>query len=121
MERDRLKKMMELQRDFQKKFYDIENLSDKERVELTKTFMLHLHREVAEALNMLPFKFHKNYDWSKFSLDREEYLEELIDVFKFYLTIVVIWGYDDKQFFDMFLHKTEKVAKRFEEDWKEKI
>lgn len=103
--------MLAEQRDFQKNFYDIDNLQFTERVALTKEYILCSMRELGEALNTLPWKSHRKYEDTA-SINREELLEELTDVMKFVLNLYLIWDFDSRDLIDAFAKKSEKVRQR---------
>ena len=114
MEELKLEKMFEEQTTFQKNFYLIEDLSNEEKVRLSKEFILAAHRELGELLNTLPWKSHRKYDEG--SVDFEEVLEEAIDVFKFLLNVCIIWNCEPEEFYNMFVMKSMKVKERLEQE-----
>jgi NTP pyrophosphatase (non-canonical NTP hydrolase) len=69
---------------------------------------LHLIREITEVLDCADWKLHRN----KTPATREELLEELIDVFKFWLCLVIHNGFSPAQIFGMFNAKSDIVEKR---------
>ena len=81
--------MFERQKEFQANFYNIDNLTEEQKIKLTKEFILSMHRELGEILNIIPWKVHrqnnKNYDVN-------ELHEEIIDTFKFMLNLCLIWS-----------------------------
>ena len=75
-----LTRIWERQKEFQKNFFDPDNISEKDKIRFTKEFILSIHRELGEVLNIIPWKIHranqKEYDIAHLQ-------EELIDCFKF--------------------------------------
>ena len=68
-----------------------------------------------EVLDEIDWKMHKS---KTTSLNRENILEECIDVFKFLLGIFYIWEFNSNDFKLMFHQKSETVEKRFEDSKK---
>lgn len=108
-----LTKIWEVQRDFQKNFYDLENLSEEDKLKFTKEFILSMHRELGEVLNEIPWKLHRaNSD--DYSVDHVQ--EELIDVQKFLLNLFLIWGMNPDTFYDLFMKKSAIVQARYDSE-----
>lgn len=108
-----LTKIWETQREFQKNFYDLENLSEEDKIKLTKEFILSMHRELGEVLNEIPWKLHRanSQDYSI-----EHVQEELIDVQKFLMNLFLIWGMTPETFYDTFMKKSAIVQARYDEE-----
>lgn len=111
-----LKSIFEEQRDFQKNFYDIDNMSEEEKVSYSKEFILCAHRELGEVLNILPWKSHRKLE--KKEIDVSELKEEIIDSFKFLLNLCLIWGMDSEEFKKLFFEKSQIVRERFKNEFK---
>lgn len=113
MESDLLNQIVEEQRDSQRLFYDIDNLSVPEKVAQTKEHILSLHRELGEVLNEIPWKTHRantgEYDELKIQ-------EELIDCFKYLMNVCIIWGMDAEVLHKTFMAKSAIVRQRFEKE-----
>lgn len=77
-----------------------------------KDYILHLISETDSLLNTINWKIQ---DFSKDSkeVDRAEVLEEWIDIFKFWLSIGMMFGFSVADFEKMYWEKTEKVKERF--------
>lgn len=98
------------QKDFQKNFYNPDALDFDEKVSLSKEYILCAIRELGEVLNTLPWKTHRLYDFK--SVDKKEYGEELIDVVKFILNLMIIWDMNEEDFVSIFMDKSSKVRER---------
>lgn len=102
-----------VQKDFQKNFYDLENLSEEDKIKFTKEFILSMHRELGEVLNEIPWKLHRaNSD--DYSVEHVQ--EELIDVQKFLLNLFLIWGMTPETFYDLFMKKSAIVQARYDSE-----
>lgn len=108
---NKLRDILTEQRDSQRLFYDIDNLTDAQKVIQTKEHILSLHRELGEVLNEIPWKSHRanNHDY-----DLSKIQEELIDCFKYLLNVCIIWDMDEDVLFDLFVKKSKVVRARFE-------
>ncbi len=110
-----LKDIFKEQKDFQKKFYDIDNMSKEEKVNYSKEFILCAHREIGEVLNLLPWKSHRKLKEKEIELKKLK--EELIDSFKFLLNLCLIWGMNEEEFKKLFFKKSEIVRKRYKDEF----
>ena len=110
-----LKEIFKEQKDFQKNFYNPDNMTDEEKVNYSKEFILCAHRELGEILNILPWKSHRNLENTDINLD--ELKEEIIDSFKFLLNLCIIWGVDADDFENLFFKKSKIVRKRYKEEF----
>ena len=67
--------------------------------------------EMFEALQHLKnWKSHKKKGDSSF--DREEFLEEMVDAFNYFMAMFVMLGVTPEEFFDAYLAKNEKIHDR---------
>lgn len=67
-----------------------------------------LSKEVSEVLDCIPWKFERVLEPEP----REKLLEELVDVFKFYIRLLVIHEVTEKEFQEAFNKKSDIVEKR---------
>lgn len=111
-----LANIWETQKEFQKNFYDLENLSEADKIKLTKEFILSMHRELGEVLNEIPWKLHRAND-KEYSVEHIQ--EELIDVQKFLMNLFLIWGMTPETFYDIFMKKSAIVQARYDEEKKD--
>jgi len=115
-----VKEIWDVQRKFNNKFFkkrfgkNIDEIEGKELIEETKSFILHLSREVFEVLNSIPFKTHRSYH--DFELVRGNIVEELIDVQKFLIGLFQLWGVDEEEFRNEFMRKSKVVEQRYEQE-----
>lgn len=109
---DKLDQIFKEQKDFQYFFYDLDKLTQKEKVERTKEFILCAHRELGEILNLLPWKSHRNI-YQNTNINIYALSEEAIDCFKFMLNIFLIWGIDADKFKEIFDKKSKIVRERY--------
>lgn len=108
-----LEKIFDRQKEFQKNFYDVDNLTEEQKIKLTKEFILCMHRELGEVLNIIPWKAHRQ---NSKQYNVKELHEEIIDTFKFMLNLCLIWGIDATQFNQLFLDKSEIVERRYRKE-----
>ena len=103
----KLSTAMKQQKSFSDLFFNSDNMSDKEREEITKTFVLSLHAEVAELSSAVNIKDHRT---STHPVDLNKILYKSVDVFRYTLALLNLWGIDPETFVsacndkDLFLH-----------------
>lgn len=90
----------------------LDQLTEDDRIALTKDYLLSLHSEITEVLNNVPWKRHRFIGAS----DRTALLEELVDVQKFLWGLMVIWGTTPQELERAFNRKSEVVEQRFRQD-----
>jgi uncharacterized HAD superfamily protein len=104
--KNELKRMFEIQKDFNKELINIKSLKKKE--ESTKEFVLAVINEANELLTEI--------NWASWKTKREiiegNICEELIDIVKFALNIAIIWGIDEVKLFEEFERKSQVVVQR---------
>lgn len=101
-----------IQKRFTSNFVDFESLNNnKIRESLTKDYFVALMPELSEVLNEINYKQHK----SNKPVKRDKLLEELIDVFKYYLNILLMWDITPEEFIDMFKRKSKIVSDQYDE------
>ncbi len=64
--------------------------------------------EVDSLLNTMNWKI-QDLDKTDIKVDRNALLEEWIDIFKFWLSIGLMFGFTPADFYDMYWEKTRKV------------
>jgi len=77
-------------------------------IQVHNTLCLAIIREVTEVLDCKSWKLHRN----KLEKSREALLEELIDVYKYWLCLVVHHGFARCEVIGMFHHKSDIVENR---------
>lgn len=110
---DRLDKIFHEQKDFQKHFYDPDNMTELDKVKFTKEYILSIHKELGEILDTMAWKLHRNEDEAKLNHNT---VEEIIDCFKFLLNLCIIWGIDADKFEKEFFRKSMVVRQRFNQE-----
>lgn len=90
----------------------IEQLTEDDRVRLTKEYLLSMHSELTEVLNNVPWKKHRFIG----PADRDALLEELVDVQKFLWGLMSTWQVTPTEFLRAFDRKSDLVEQRFNQD-----
>lgn len=111
-----IEEIFKIQKEFQKNFYVVEQLDQKEKVNLSKEYILSSMRELSEILDQLPWKSHRKY--TELNVNKEELSEEIIDAIKFILNLCVIWDINSDNFIDAFKKKSLKVQQRHDQEFK---
>lgn len=102
-----LQNMWNIQKRFTSNFVDFNNLnSNIERERFTKDYFVALSIELSEVMNEINYKQHKHNK----QICRDKIVEEMIDVFKYYLNMLLMWDISPKEFFNMFVAKSDKVS-----------
>ena len=107
-----MKFIYEVQKEFSKNLFNPDNMTQDEKIALSKEYILCAHRELSEALNVLPWKSHRKYDDKDF--DKYEYVEELVDVMKYLLNLLIIYKIPIQDFEQIFMNKSKIVQERYE-------
>jgi len=90
----------------------IDRLTEDDRVRLTKEYVLSMHREVDEILDNVPWKQHRFIGRA----NRDELLEELVDVQKFLFGLCHVWEVTQGELLRAFDRKSTLVEQRFYQD-----
>lgn len=90
----------------------LDQLTEDDRVSLTKDYLLSLHSEITEVLNNVPWKRHRFIGAS----NREALLEELVDVQKFLWGLMQLWNVTSPELERAFERKSFVVEQRFAQD-----
>lgn len=97
-----IKTLFEIQKSFNNNFFNLGDLTDSEKEEITKSFCLALHAEVSELVSSLNYKQHKNKDKD---VKIEKVLFESVDVVRYVLAILNLWEIPDSDFISAFSDK----------------
>jgi len=109
-----LVEMWTANREFQKAIVgDLKNLSEQERIELTKETLLHITSEQIEMLKALGRW--KTVLGEERPVSRSGILEEVIDISKFLINICIFWDLDPDMFLNDFFRKTEVNWQKFKQ------
>ena len=109
-----LKKLFNVQKKFQKRLYDIETISEEDKIKLSKEFVLAAHKELSEILDCMNWKTHRKED-SRFV--KSNLGEEIVDTIKYVLNICLLWGIDYKDFEKFFDDKSAVVDQRHNQEF----
>jgi len=101
------------QRNFQKNFFNPDNITEEEKIALSKEYILSMHRELGEVLNIMPWKLHRA---NEKDYNKEHLQEELIDCFKFLLNVCILHGMTPESFEKLFFEKSAIVEKRYSDE-----
>lgn len=104
-----LKSIIDRQKKFQTNFFDIDSLSNEDKLKWTKEFVLCLHQELSEVMNSIDWKSYHTYD-KTYSVDNTK--EELVDCFKFLLNLMILWNMDENELVKLFNTKSDIVEQR---------
>ena len=118
---DRLDEIFELQQGITRevlaeKGYNLDDLSHSDLTELSRYYILALHKELSEILdNVDGWKLHRPATGEH---KRNLLVEEGIDVEKYLVGLLIIWGVTPWEFMATFRAKSKIVADRWAEDKK---
>ena len=106
------------QKSFQSNFYDfnVKDLGLRQR--LTRDYVLLITDEAHDLLNAIHWKSGRYLDDV---IERNQVLEEWIDVFKYWLSVGCIWGFSIDDFFHEFWRKSNEVEARYTKEDLERI
>jgi len=90
------------QKKFNDLFYDLSNLDDLEKEEITKSLSLALHSEVSSLISAINFKDHRH---NRKEIDKSKILFESVDSFRYLLAILNIWEISSNEFLQAFEDK----------------
>lgn len=89
-------------------------MTEQERMEQTREIVLHVESELHELLQTYSWKFHRNKPHVSNQAQREE---EMIDIFKFVMTLAQIQGLTTASLEDAYWRKTAVVRQRHNQEW----
>ena len=122
---DKLDKMFHLREEFMhtlKKKHNAEypdwpiDLSDKRSQQHTRDMALRGVEEMFEALQHLKnWKPHRSTEVREF--DKNEFLEEVVDAFNYFLSVLVLTGVSADDLYKMYCHKDEIIHSRLRSDY----
>jgi len=106
------KDMLEIQRGFEGNFFDPEELSMPERERWVEKFVLHMMDQSTSLLNKINWKKHEHTA----PVEYDEVMEELVDVYKYWLAIMVVLNADFEGFEKAFVKRSREVKERYERE-----
>lgn len=111
-----LKKIFEHQEKFTAMLLDtiygevLSDLSDEFKDEMTIYYAYCAIKEMTEVVDETNYKHHV---FERKSVDQAKVLEELVDVFKFWLNVVLVRGFTAEEFFEEYIRKSAIVQEKF--------
>ena len=119
-EKDNLKDLFRMRRQFMSLLEDQKpgsypewplDISKKESQQILRDTALKGVEEMFEALQHLKnWKPHRSTDIPTF--DREEFLEEVVDAFNYFLSVLVLVGVDENEFYTSYKQKDKIIRER---------
>ena len=92
------------------------NISDKQAQVTCRETALKGVEEMFEALGHLKnWKPHRQTEIPQ--VDREEFVEEIVDAFNYFFSLMILIGVDVDEFYDAFNKKDEIIRKRLEDGY----
>ena len=92
------------------------DISRKESQVMLRETALKGVEEMFEALGHLKnWKPHRETDMPE--IDREEFLEEIVDAFNYFYSLMILMGVDVDEFYDAFNKKDEIIRKRIQKGY----
>ena len=101
------------QKEFNSIFIDYENLTQKDKINLIKENALLLVDEIMEMVNETNWKAHRK---NKEHFIESNLKEEWIDIFKYWLSMGLIWGFDPYDFLLEYDRKSAVVKQRYKQE-----
>lgn len=114
----KFEEIWERQLKFNHNFFDEKNSSSEEKQQHTKELILHLLSECDEVLREINWKMHRKHDIDQ--VNTENLVEEIVDVFKFVISLAQTWNVSAAEFMDQFDKKSTVVEQRFEKEKRER-
>jgi hypothetical protein len=88
------------------------DIAEKSSQQVCRDLALKGVQEMFEALQHLKnWKPHRVTD-VKEELDREEFLEEVVDAFNYFFAMLIVTGFSEKELFDAYIKKDVKIRER---------
>jgi hypothetical protein len=92
------------------------NISDKSSQTILRETALKGVEEMFEALQHLKnWKTHRETDMPE--IDREEFLEEIVDAFNYFFSLMILIGVDVDEFYNAFNAKDEIIRRRLQKGY----
>lgn len=114
---DEMLHMWESQKLFNRNFVDFDLLDLNKRQEMTKEYTLHLISEVTSLLEAVNWKMHHKKNSVK--VNREDLVLEIIDVWKYLLSICLLWDISPEEFYKAYFEKSGLVEQRYLQEFAE--
>ena len=94
--------LFNIQKKFNDIFFNLENLTQKEKEDITRSLCLAAHTEVSELVSGLNFKDHR---LQKKDFDLNKVLYESVDAIRYIISILNLWEVSPEKFEEAFLDK----------------
>ena len=92
------------------------DLSNKKDQQACRDIALRGVEEMFEALQHLKnWKPHKQTEVNEFN--KEEFLEEVVDAFNYFFSLLILTGFDSEDLFNAYLKKDQVIHKRLEDGY----
>ena len=89
------------------------DMSKKESQQVCRDLALKGVEEMFEALQHLKnWKPHRQTDLSEEIIDKDEFLEEIVDAFNYFFAMLIVTGFNQNDLFDAFLVKDDIIRAR---------
>ena len=93
------------------------DISSKKGQKLCRDLALKGVEEMFEALQHLKnWKPHRQTE-VKEELDREEFLEEVVDALNYFFAMLIVTGFNEKELFEAYIKKDGKIRNRLKEGY----
>ena len=109
-----LKEMLKRQNDFSRNYYNAEELSEQEKIDKHKTLCLAMHSELSQLANSVHFREHRP---TITPTHRQNILFETMDVYRYCLSILNLWGYTEVDAINAFKTRDSHLNVRTEKNW----
>jgi hypothetical protein len=119
--KNRLEDIFAIQTEFTEKIFrekfniDIKNISQEDLKKWSKEFILCASKELYESLDELNWKTHRHL-FRENNIDN--FIEELVDSYKFIMNLLILHGVDSEMFYNKFCEKSKIVDIRYRQDKK---
>ena len=88
------------------------DMTKKESQQVCRDLALRGVEEMFEALQHLKnWKPHRLTDVNE-EIDKDEFLEEIVDAFNYFFSMIIVTGLDEKDLYDAYLKKDKKIRDR---------
>lgn len=108
-----LERIFNDQRDFNRNFFERPEDFDT-RSRQTKEYVLYLHGELHDLLRKVKYKVHRNEELLE---NRPAVLEELTDIFKYLLSLYLVWDVNPTEMLEEYWRKSMVCRQRYSEEF----
>ena len=94
------------------------DMSKKSSQQVCRDLALKGVEEMFEALQHLKnWKPHRQTDLSEEMIDKDEFLEEIVDAFNYFFAMLIVTGFNEADLFNAFLLKDDIIRKRLKDGY----